>query len=403
MWRLLLLLSIPQIALLHGTGEQGVSCDDWEPMDIESFEELECCFEDLTRSQQCLDIAMHALGETHDVKEMLREFTAAREKHKPIETNCHVIAHAIGRTSFQKTGNLGEAFHACDMSCHAGCYHGVLESLFFTEEQRAKGIEHLEFEQIAEKIPTVCTEQLLGKDKSVVAQCQHGLGHAILYTIDYDLPNALRGCDLLPTRYARESCYIGVFTENVIAEDKEKRNLKEDDVFYPCNAIDRKYQQMCYKDHTKVLIHRGMTDQEVAEACAGLPEFKEECFEGLGRDISTDFREGGRERAQKACEESSEGFEASCIAGHVYALLDNTGDGSFGFRFCESLKDPKNQQTCFRLSMHYLATLHEKNRQALLEMCTVTESGRTLCEREAKRATAGTLELIWILLSDLWL
>ena len=185
---------------------------------------------------------MKALSEKEDVKNLLTLFREARSEHETIENNCHVIAHAVGRASFVKTKNLGQAFHACDMSCHAGCYHGVLETLFLTEEQRRQGIDHLSYEQIAPRIPEVCTKALLGEKKSVLAQCQHGLGHAILYTIAYDIPNALRGCDLLPTRYGQESCYIGVFTENVIAEEKEKRNLKEDDVFYPCNAIEARSQ-----------------------------------------------------------------------------------------------------------------------------------------------------------------
>ncbi|MEK7591693.1 MAG: hypothetical protein AAB489_05840 [Patescibacteria group bacterium] len=162
-----------------------------------------------------------------------------------------------------------------------------------------------------------------------------------------------------------------------------------------------KYQRMCYKDHTKVLIHSGLRDSEVADRCRTLLEFQAECFEGLGRDISNSFREGDRKRASAACEKFSGAFAPSCIAGHAYALVDNAGDGSIAFRFCDSLQEEKNRQDCFRMSGKYLATLHEIPRSDLLSTCRATTDNSALCEREAKRATAGLVGQLFFAVLDL--
>lgn len=55
-------------------------------------------------------------------RELLGEMEAARGVSTIIETQCHSIAHAIGRHSYAQTRLVPQSFDSCDESCHSGCY-----------------------------------------------------------------------------------------------------------------------------------------------------------------------------------------------------------------------------------------------------------------------------------------
>lgn len=372
----------------------------WES--AHSISDLRCCLKERHADlQHCLDDGIRVIAASgKTTQEILAELGETQQSDAAIESACHLITHAIGRMTFEIIGSLGKAFHACNHTCHAGCYHGVLETLFFTKEQRAAGIEHLSFPEVAGRVPTICTDPETRASKSILMQCHHGLGHAILFTLDYALLPALRACDLLPTDYARRTCHLGVFTENVIAAEREKRDLKRDDPLYPCNAIPETYRRECYRDQSKVMMHMGLSDQRIAELCSTLGENADVCFQGLGRDLSAAVRSGEAARAVHACEKLSETYARDCISGTVYALADHTGDSTLAFPFCAALEDPSNRSTCFRMGARYLADLYGKTRSDFRFACdALSETHLTSCVAAAKRETAGT---IWKGLWALW-
>ncbi len=332
---------------------------------------MNCYSKPANEQQKCMDDFIAVYAKTRDTKQMLVDMETARQTDSSIENSCHPIAHAIGRYTFTKYGNVGDAFTVCDQSCHSGCYHGVMERLFYSDKEISETNQHLTYDDLKTKIPGICDEdKFKNPTGALIFQCLHGVGHAILYSLDYDFKGALKTCDLLADGYQRSSCYGGVIMENVTAFDKSKRDLKKEDPHYPCNSIDEKYRSDCYLMQTSVMYEYGLSDQEIANQCRKATPYEGTCFVSLGRDLSNFVRINDKERTRKACEEYSSDYVASCIDGTIYALIDNTWDGRFAYDFCNTLKNPANQRICFRDANNYLKSSYQKTEEDVKNNCS---------------------------------
>jgi len=335
----------------------------------DDFIKIKDCFSQ-TEYKTCLDNFVTKLGDSGSTtKEMLAAMEAARTQDTQIENQCHDIAHAIGRYTYKKYTNIGDAFNACDQSCHSGCYHGVMERMFYSD-QEINSKSHLTFADIQDKIPDICSsDKFSNPTTSIIFQCLHGVGHAVMFSLDYDLEDSLKACDLLPTQYDQSSCYGGVFMENVTAFDKSLRDLKADDPLYPCNKVAEKYKNACYLMQTSVMFEYGLSNDEIIAECKK-SEQPATCFVSLGRDLSNFVRTGQMDYVTSTCESLDRGSAQNCIDGTVYALSDNTWDGQFSFSFCSNLKDSENKNTCFRDTMSYIKAVYAKTSDDLKDECT---------------------------------
>jgi hypothetical protein len=336
-----------------------------------NFIGIKKCFEvEESQRQKCLDDYIVGYFGQKTIKEVLGDMESARVQDSQVENQCHPIAHAIGRLAYQYTGNVGDAFESCDQSCHSGCYHGVMERLFFNDQELNDANQHLTLKDLQNKIPGICNaDKFRNPSNSVIFQCLHGVGHAILYSLDYNLRDSLKACDMLTTDYERQSCYGGVVMENVTAFDKKKRDLKREDPLYPCNSIEYKYQSTCYLMQTSIMLEYGMTVPEMAAECKNAENNVANCFISLGRDLSNYVRLNDSQRVVQACEVESIGYEDSCINGTIYALIDNTWDASFAYQYCNALQNEKNTNHCFASANNYLNWSYSKNRGNIQEEC----------------------------------
>lgn len=338
-----------------------------------NMHEIESCFSlPSDKQQKCFDdfIKDYAITNNKDVNGLLTDLEVARSKNKTIENSCHPIAHAIGRYSLVKYINVGDSFEKCDLTCHSGCYHGVMERLFFTDKEISSSTNHLNPTDLKDKIPDICNKNNFSDpSNSIIFQCLHGVGHAILYSMAYNLEDALISCDFFKTSYEQSSCYGGVFMENVTAFDKKLRDVNPKDPLYPCNKVDKKYKRDCFTMQTSLMFEYGLSIPQIAEQCRLAKDYKSNCFVSLGRDLSNYVRTGNSKLAVEACEISSLGNQQNCIDGVVYALIDNTWDATFAFGFCNSLSDPNNKKTCYKDSLSYLGWSYNKNENKKKEEC----------------------------------
>jgi hypothetical protein len=110
-------------------------------------------------------------------------------------------------------------------------------------------IVEMGIESVPKELNSICSN-LPGRDTRSFNyyNCVHGLGHGLMYVEGHNLFKALELCDKLTDDWDSESCYGGVYMENVIANGKDhiSKYLKEDDLLYPCNVVDEKYKQQCY-------------------------------------------------------------------------------------------------------------------------------------------------------------
>src|SRR5205085_119777 len=103
----------------------------------------------------------------------------------------------------------------------------------------------------------------------------------------YELPNALKSCDLITDSWEETSCYGGVFMENIMVAARENGNskyLKKDDLVYPCNFVEQPYMQQCYLMQTSYMLQQnGYNFAETFQLCSKAEaNFVSTCYQSIG-------------------------------------------------------------------------------------------------------------------------
>ena len=195
--------------------------------------------------------------------------------------DCHQNAHEAGRFAYEFFKE--KAFETCSAECHSGCYHGAIEAYF-----RDHGTKDL-----AKNLQTLCgpiTNPFFNH------QCIHGIGHGLTAWTNYDIPESLKSCDLLPNR--QDSCYTGVFMENIVGGLAKKEAERDpsradhitqylsDDPHMPCNVVEEKYKTSCYFYQTSRMVKLFNADfAKIARTCQEAPsQYHSVCFQSMGRD-----------------------------------------------------------------------------------------------------------------------
>lgn len=199
-----------------------------------------------------------------------------------VKSECHQLAHIVGRTSYEKQGSLEKAYAEGDNFCWSGFYHGAIE----------RAIVKMGDESIKKNTATIC-ESFARKEPYSFNHfnCVHGLGHGLMAIAKYDLFNGLQLCKATKTTWEQESCYGGVFMENVMVAsrgDGTSAYLDPARPLYPCTDVEQDFKQQCYLMQTSyILQHNGYdfakTFQECAKADSG---FTTTCYQSIGRDAS---------------------------------------------------------------------------------------------------------------------
>ena len=299
-----------------------------------------------------------------------------------VEAQGHVYTHAIGIEAYSPETPFEEVFSECTVLFQSGCYHGVVQSHFI-----ASGAA--DAEQVVELCGPFEREPV---DRWILFQCLHGLGHGLTMYYAHHLPMALEGCDFLTNDWNRQSCYGGVFMENVVnatdphhpaselllgegdgeGEDGGEGEaghgahdhaamamtegieglepweaLRADDPHYPCSVLDEQYLNACYMMQTSAMLWHNEGDiGGAATSCLDAPEgWRELCFVSLGRDVSgrtvLDPDEGLDE-----CGKSPEEFREWCYVGLVKNYVDVTATTGAAFAFCRRV-EPWAQVRCY--------------------------------------------------------
>lgn len=254
--------------------------------------------------------------------------------------SCHDRAHYVGRYAYELYD--AEAFRMCDTRCQSGCYHGSVEAYF-----REHGTANL-----GDDLGRLCKDE---HNPFIQHQCLHGVGHGLMAWSDYELFEALTGCDELP--FGQESCYGGVFMENIaqsmasfIGLDGHVTNYLSDDPHYPCNAVEDKYKSQCYFLQTDRFIQLFGSDfSRVAKACAEVSNsfIRRMCFESMGRTVGGHNR-GNPSGAIAACSNALPGSDRlGCINGAVQDTFWDPSGQHNALNFCKLLSASDEKQTCY--------------------------------------------------------
>lgn len=267
---------------------------------------------------------------------------------KTLPVDCHQRVHKVGRLSYELKGN--DAFSVPNGECMSGYTHGVTEAYF-----NKNGTNNL-----AKSLGLICR----GKQNGFYAhQCFHGVGHGLMAYNDYDLPAALKGCGTLPPNHSnKESCYTGVFMENVVGAisiDEAKKSDKpeqfhssewlSDDPLFPCNAVDKEYKSACYIFQTSRMIQVLNNYEKVAAACASIEtSYRSICFSSMGRDLSNTYQDD-HASIERACSYTNvETLQLTCIDGASQDKFWHESEQNEALNMCKELKNPNFKEKCYR-------------------------------------------------------
>ena len=337
------------------------------------------CLGKAGESGTCLDKMFRPYLEMHTTQQALAIVQQYEDTDTTIRLSCHPVVHAIGRETFRKEKTVHDSFGACDQTCHSGCYHGAMERFLRGDAADDDTAAHVNDEELLERTRTACDPNQAVRFRF---QCLHGLGHALMFFLDYQLEKTLAACDRTGDAWSRSSCYGGVFMENVFTATPEKRDLSPTNYHYPCNKLDEKYQPDCYMMQTTRMTEMGLATEKLFAECRKAGDYWPTCIQSIGRDLSNDARVGDPRGVAQKCEYGKDaGERQACIRGVSYALLDNTWDGRYGFPFCVVLKNPDDTKYCFDISEAYLRNTFERTVEAMTADCNkyVPAANQALC------------------------
>ena len=268
--------------------------------------------------------------------------------HPDIKSDCHQITHAIGRAAAEKYIDVGQAFQHGDSFCWSGYYHGVMEGLLIKVKTT----------NMSGKINFICSN-ISGKEKYSFDyyNCVHGLGHGVMYTNENELFQSLKICDDLDGWWEQNSCYGGVFMENVISDDKYHftKYLKIDDPFYPCNKVEEKYKGTCYLMQTSHMLDlKDWNFEKVFQLCSQVEaDFQDTCYQSLGRDASG-YTESDVEKTKRICMFGKDFQQRSnCVIGAAKDFVAYYHSATEAKKLCTS--SPKRlKEMCFTTVNEFL-------------------------------------------------
>jgi len=262
-------------------------------------------------------------------------------------SQCHQLVHVIGHAATKHFPTVAEAYGHGDSFCWSGYYHGIMEAI----------IAKIGFESVPEKLNDICSE-LPGKASYTFDyyNCVHGLGHGVMFITTHELFESLTMCDSLLGGWEQESCYGGVYMENIIANDVDHatRFLKDDDPLYPCNAVEDRYKSSCYFMQTSRMLDIVNGDfNKVFELCSEADTaYINTCYQSLGRDAS------GKSVSDVAITKATcllgpdENSQKNCIIGAVKDFISYFHSDVEARSLCEVI--PENlQETCLNVAVSY--------------------------------------------------
>ena len=271
-----------------------------------------------------------------------------------IQSDCHPLMHVVGRTAASAYTTVAEAFQHGDVFCWSGYYHGILEGMV------AKiGLKNLpaEMNNVCADIPGKATYNF------DYYNCVHGLGHGVMALLGDDVFASLKMCDNLTGSWEDQSCYSGVFMQNIIDStnvadtDNVVKDLKPGDPLYPCDAVDQPYKYQCYLGQTSYALQVDNYDfGKVFALCAGVEQpFRDTCNQSMGRDAANQARHIASATTATCALANNANDTTNCMIGAVKEIISYYHDITQANAYCD-IQQGGDKDTC-----HQTATAYYKN------------------------------------------
>lgn len=293
----------------------------------------------------------------------------AMDEDAELRFDCHQVVHAFGRAAFNRLGNINEVFRegASLQICAGGFFHGAIEALFRPGSGQFSDA-HITSEEMEEKIPVICDRFAQEKRKD---ECIHGIGHGVLYLLEYDVNAGLEACEKIrgPDRF---SCYTGVFMENFMGSLRPPQDLRDTGEQSPCDIYEKSsYRNPCYYVLVFHLKNLGLTDEEVVSECDTVKGFAGTlCLRGFAIFyLAHEALAEGLETAMRFCEKLERKSVRICAESVAGRLAAYTEDGTYAMPFCARFTSSAVRKSCFAYSGNVLRAGFGMAAEAIRDEC----------------------------------
>lgn len=305
------------------------------------------CASHMVQGDQCLSDYYIGLVNSHGsgvaVKDVKRRFS----KNAYVASQCHPIMHSIGIEASKKYPNVAEAFANADSFCWSGFYHGILEGV----------VGRIGEENLLTQINGIC-DGIPGKEKYNFDyfNCVHGIGHGIMELKGDNLFTSLDICDSLKGDWEQNSCYGGVYMENVMVYNRYGKSdyLKASDVAYPCDAVKDKYKPQCYLNQTSFALELNKYDfTKTFSMCTGVEaEYRDICNQSMGRDAGNQASHDSNRTKELCYIPKDQNDRINCIIGAVKEFVSYYHSDKEAVTFCNGL-DQIDRSGCLSVGETY--------------------------------------------------
>lgn len=323
------------------------------------------------RKARCYQKKLEVVMKKNGTEQALEMLSLLAGEDPDLLQRAHQYAYFLGWRSYSHYKDASAAFSHCRDTFSSGCYHGVLAG-------HLGSLPKVD----ATTAAAVCNEQIDDALQSTFLryQCVYGLGHGLTIHFKYDLKKALSLCDTLIMKRDRDSCYGGVFMENLVAFQNDHHRQRytgqasqRHDPLYPCNSVAKKYQHACYQmQGSAILTLTGRNFTQAFHICSKVPgESTSACYESLGR-VASGQTLRNEQSIVSLCGKGQPTAMGWCLVGAVKDIIIAHTDPQRGLAFCGRLNVPNQKESCYAAAGQVVATLYP-DEQRRERACAVAE------------------------------
>lgn len=263
-----------------------------------------------------------------DPRKAINSLREESSQSKSVSALCHDVLHEIGRTAFQKYESFKTSAKFQSDFCNSGYIHGVFESYFKSTDT-----------PLAE-ITDQCNKYAsVGGRQFDLWQCQHGVGHGLMYLTGGDLDESLTLCEKgFKNKVSQNSCKNGVYMEifNLEVLAKEQNFVDPEDPFHTCATRDTAKADCYLYIPTYLSQTKEMNFAAIFKECEKAePGYKDSCIRGIGSEAMKRNVDDPK-KIFSLCEKAgSLKNQWVCIAGAVGMYMNQTGSYEAGKSLCE--------------------------------------------------------------------
>ena len=298
----------------------------------------------------CYQREFRVIVDTRNPGVALDDLDALYKSDAYVKRACHPLAHEIGHLAYAKYKSVTVAEGYARETCWSGYHHGLMESYISQFDDR----------QLRAKMNGICKQDATHPYSLAYYNCWHGLGHGLTIRFTQDVFHALRFCDAITHSWERQSCYSGVFMQNIVANGSGMHravDLKPSDPIYPCDAVTKQQKPSCYLMQTSYVLQVKNWNLPVAFGICNRVEarYVGTCYRSMGRDISgAALLNPGTIVSQ--CGMGAAAHRAECIAGAAANAVYDRHGRTMADALCR-LVEPTSRPACVKATDDAVATL----------------------------------------------